>query len=205
MLNPIYLVRHGTTEAIEKGLMQGSSDSPLSSRGCKEALLTAKALEKTGAFRVFSSPMGRAVETTEIICRHLHLTYQLINNLREMDFGYWEGKAYFDAPDQNSDIFERLGLLARILFAQITGESLRSVSSRARSAWKEIMSLIHNEAILVISHGALINYLLKYLLSSRDFDRIKPVQTRPCSISELHFQKTRHAKIIRINDFRHLE
>ena len=40
----IYLVRHGTTEDIEKHLMQGSSDSPLSARGREEALRTAEAL-----------------------------------------------------------------------------------------------------------------------------------------------------------------
>ena len=59
----IFLVRHGTTEDIEKRIMQGSSDSPLSARGREEARRTGEALSGIRFDAAFSSPMGRAWET----------------------------------------------------------------------------------------------------------------------------------------------
>jgi len=43
VMHHINLVRHGTTKDIEKRLMQGSSDSPLSVRGRQDEQQTAEA------------------------------------------------------------------------------------------------------------------------------------------------------------------
>ena len=50
------------------------------------------------------------------------------------------------------------------MFAQATGESLRSVSRRAEKSWAEISAAAPEGKLLIVSHGVLINYLLKYLL-----------------------------------------
>lgn len=200
----LILVRHGTTSAIEQRRLQGSSDSPLSARGREEARLAAVALQNSPIDHAFSSPMGRARETADIICGYLGLGYQIVDELREMNFGFFEGREYFDAPDKDSPFFERLGLLGRIMIAQVTGEPLFKVSHRARQSWQIINERAENGMILVISHGALINYLIQFLLPRETFKKIKPVHSNPCSITELEVIKPGNSVLIRLNDIRHL-
>jgi len=204
MIN-LYIVRHGTTEAIEKRVMEGKLDSPLNPRGREEAARAAHALMHAGIDKVFSSPMKRTRETADIICRQLGLEYQIINELREMNFGIYEGKEYFEVPEQNSSIFERLSLIARILVAQISGEPLFQVARRASHAWSEISRHVNDGRILIVSHGALINYLIKFLLPVDDYKKIRPIRTDPCSISEIIIDNTGKAQVLRLNDTHHLK
>lgn len=200
----LFLVRHGTTTAIEQRRLQGFSDSPLSARGREEAQLAATALQNSSIEYAFASPMGRALETADIICGQLGIDYQILDNLREMDFGFYEGRDYFDAPDEHTSIIVRLGLLGRILIAQITGEPLFHVSRRARKAWKIISESADGGKVLVITHGALINYLIQFLLSRETYKKIGPIRSAPCSITELEVNKPGNAVLLRLNDIRHL-
>ena len=194
----IYLVRHGTTEDIEKHLMQGSSDSPLSARGRKEAQRTAEALSGIRFDAAFSSPMGRAWETAQIVAKpHPEIEVVPLNNLHEMDFGFYEKKPYFASPEEVPHGFRRLSLLVKVLFAQVTGESLRSVSRRAVKSWAEISARAPAGNILIVSHGVLINYLLKYLLDEQVFKTLKTVAIKPCSITEVKVT-SRKRELIRL-------
>ena len=202
----VFLVRHGTTEDIEKHLMQGASDSPLSARGREEAQQTAGVLGRIRFKAIFSSPMGRARETAQILAgRHPGLEITLLDDLHEMDFGYYEKKPYFASPDEVPHGLSWLSLLAKIMIAQATGETLSHVSRRALKSWGQIISKVPEGPILIVSHGVLINYLLKYLLSKPDFEAIKPANLRPCSITELEVTSPGNAKLIRINDTSHLK
>ena len=202
----IYLVRHGTTEDIEKHLMQGSSDSPLSARGRKEAQQTAEALSGIHFDAAFSSPMGRAWETARIVA-HPHPGMEVIplDDLHEMDFGFYEKKPYFASPEEVPHGFRRLSLLAKVLFAQVTGESLRSVSKRAVKSWAEISTRVPEGKLLIVSHGVLINYLLKHLVDEQVFKTLRTAAIKPCSITELVVGSAGDAQLIRFNDTAHLK
>ena len=65
----LYLVRHGQTELNVQSILQGWHDSPLTARGRQQALATRAAFEARGvAFdHVYSSPLGRARHTAELI------------------------------------------------------------------------------------------------------------------------------------------
>jgi broad specificity phosphatase PhoE len=91
------------------------------------------------------------------------------------------------------------------LAAQVSGEPLFRVAQRARCAWSEISRHVNDGNILIISHGALINYFVKFLLSVEDYQRIHPVRTEPCSISEIIVRDNGNAKIRKLNDTRHLK
>jgi len=201
----IYLVRHGTTEDIERHLMQGSSDSPLSARGREEARRTGEAISGICIDAAFSSPMGRAWETAQIVARpHAEIEVIPLNDLHEMDFGYYERKPFFASPDEEPRGLRRLFLLMKVIFAQLTGESLRSVSRRAVKSWAEISARAPEGRLLIVSHGVLINYLLKYLLDEQVFKSLRTVGIKPCSITELKVSSAGRAELIRFNDVAHL-
>jgi broad specificity phosphatase PhoE len=193
----IILVRHGTTQAMDKHVMQGSSDSPR---------LASNALERIHFNAVFSSPAVRTSETAAIIAKpHPGLTIFPLDTLREMDFGYYEGRPYFASPDEVAYGFKRFILILKVLFAQATGESSRSLSMRAKAGWEKISTIIPAGEILIVSHAVLLNYLLKYLLPKAAFNSIQSVNLRPCSITELEITMPGDARIVRLNDTSHLK
>jgi len=201
----LLLIRHGRTEWIEAGRVQGSTDSPLSPRGRREAALTAEALRGVSFQAVFSSPMGRASETAEIICGRRNTQPIVLNSLREMNFGWYEGRKYFDVPQSASGILRRAILLFKTLIAQCTGEPLASVRRRAADSWVAIRSAITDGNVLVVSHGVLLNFLLDHLLPGDAYGKAKPVYMLHCSITELTVDKSGSAQMVRLNDTSHLK
>jgi len=92
----IYLVRHGETMWNINGLAQGSrNDVPLNITGKEQSLLTGDYLnnheQKYNNFDlVLCSPMIRARETANIICKKIgyeHNKIIYINELKEIDKG----------------------------------------------------------------------------------------------------------------------
>lgn len=89
----VLLLRHGRTEANDRGLYCGSTDLPLSPRGraqLEEKRAAARQMDLTG-IRVYISPLRRARETLEILWG---LEGTVEPDLREMDFGAFEMKSY---------------------------------------------------------------------------------------------------------------
>ena len=82
----IWLIRHGLTALGEEKRYQGSTDTPLSDAG-------RLALQPDDRFaRVFCSPLLRAAETAEILFPSAEK--RMIPDLREMNFGAFEGRGY---------------------------------------------------------------------------------------------------------------
>lgn len=64
----VYLVRHGQTEANLQGiLVGGDGDSPLTEEGKIKVKATGRALKDIPFYRAYSSPLGRAVTTRDLI------------------------------------------------------------------------------------------------------------------------------------------
>ena len=66
----LFLVRHGKTLWTEEKRFSGWGDAPLSARGLAEAAAAAKAVRGSGVTfdLCFTSRLGRAKRTAEIIC-----------------------------------------------------------------------------------------------------------------------------------------
>ncbi len=99
----IALVRHGETDWNLAGRIQGRTDIPLNETGRAQAAATAATLERAagalGPWRVVhASPLGRAIETAEIIAAGLGLASPVIHDgLWERFFGEAEGVEFTEA------------------------------------------------------------------------------------------------------------
>ncbi|MEM0949406.1 MAG: histidine phosphatase family protein [Pseudomonadota bacterium] len=94
--NTVYLVRHGETEFNREGRYQGRSDSPLTALGVAQAERAGRTLAQTigaASAKIRTSPLGRAVQTAEIIARNLAgpVSIQIDPRLAEIGMGTWEG------------------------------------------------------------------------------------------------------------------
>jgi broad specificity phosphatase PhoE len=83
----VVLARHGETEWSLDGRHTGSTDVPLTDNGRAQAEALGRRLADREFALVLSSPLSRALDT----CRLAGLDAQLRDDLREWDYGDYEG------------------------------------------------------------------------------------------------------------------
>jgi len=96
MPSEIWLVRHGETEWSRSGQHTSRTDLPLTPEGERHAANLKRMLARHSFTQVLSSPMKRAVET----CRLMGLTPDIIDDLREWNYGDYEGLTTADIQKQ---------------------------------------------------------------------------------------------------------
>jgi len=105
----IILARHGQTEWNKLKRLQGWKNSPLTELGLSQARAVAKLISTLADGEncdFFASPLGRALNTAQIINTELGLTesnIQVEPLLKELSFGIWEGLSHDDIQVQYSE------------------------------------------------------------------------------------------------------
>ena len=138
----IWLVRHGETEWSLSGQHTGSTDIPLTAQGRLQAVAVGKLLATRRFAHVFSSPMGRAVDTGTLAGFGDRI--RIHGGLREYDYGDFEGLTTKDiwATRPGWEIF-RDGCPG--------GESPEQMAKRADALLEELRMLDGN--VLLFGHG----------------------------------------------------
>lgn len=95
-LVPFCFLRHGVTDHNLRRLVMGSLDIPLNDQGRQQARKAALSLAQLQITRIFASPLSRARETAEIVGAHLGLAVEIVDDLRERDWGDMTGRPHRD-------------------------------------------------------------------------------------------------------------
>ncbi|MDE5764763.1 MAG: histidine phosphatase family protein [Ruminococcus sp.] len=154
----ISLVRHGMTEANEKGMYIGKTDLPLSDKGAAELVAKTDEFDYPKVHKVYTSPLKRCTETADILFPDTEI--MTVDGLRELDFGTFDGKTV-DELIERPDYKEWLkgGRSSR----PPEGESLEEMTARIFSAVHGIiMDMMENGLThcAVVTHGGIISNLL---------------------------------------------
>ena len=154
-----YLIRHGITEGNKELNFNGCrTDEPLSQEG-RAALKEVEGIP--GGAILFASPMKRALETASIMFPGE--TPVVIDDLREMDFGRFEGKNHkmLDGDPEYQAWLDSGG------FARIPGgESIASFGERAAGGFrKAVLQALDKGAdtICIVAHGGTIMAVMSFL------------------------------------------
>lgn len=91
----LYLIRHAEAAAAP-GVAVGWSDPPLSPAGERRARELAEDLAATDLRWIYSSDLRRARQTAELVAAPHGLPVAVATELRELDFGAWEGRSLSD-------------------------------------------------------------------------------------------------------------
>lgn len=155
MQNEIVLIRHGKTAGNLRGAYIGRTDEPLCPEG--RALLVAR--KEAGDYppvnRVFTSPLLRCRETAKLL---YPLAAVIREDLREMDFGDFEGKSYAEL-NGNPDYQRWIDLEGTIPFPG--GEDPMAFRQRSAMAFRTLCrELREGERAAVICHGGTIMAVL---------------------------------------------
>ena len=154
----VLLVRHGETDWNRARRIQGQSDPPLNERGREQARALAERLAGTQLDAVYASDLGRARETAEILAARLELPVVVDPQLRELDFGSWEGYTVEELNAREPDAVARW--LATGEAAWERGESHAELADRVHSAVRKLAEIHAGGQILLVAHGGPVRALL---------------------------------------------
>jgi broad specificity phosphatase PhoE len=132
----LLLVRHGETDWNAVGRLQGHTDRPLSDFGRRQAQQLAERLDDEELEAIYSSDLARARETAALVGERLGLPVVLDPDLREKDWGTWEGLTSVERD--------------RVEFV---GESTQAHQERILGALRRIAEVHPDGRVLVVTHG----------------------------------------------------
>ena len=107
MSDELFLVRHAETEHNVSGITQGWSDSALSPRGQAQVIALAARVAQLKPDALFCSPLERAMSTARPIAEATGLEIVSLDDLREMNYGRWEGQSFRDIRVHDADAARR--------------------------------------------------------------------------------------------------
>lgn len=161
-----YLIRHGRTEGNDDLKFNGCrTDDPLTREG-KEALKRIEEIEE-GAM-LFVSPMTRARETASIMLPGLE--QNVVEDIREMDFGYFEGKNH---EDLDGDPEYQKWLDSGGSMAVPGGEDLQTFGRRVmRGLARAVRTAVGagTDVIYLVAHGGTIMALMSILTGKNYYE-----------------------------------
>jgi len=136
-MTTLLLVRHGETDWNAEGRLQGHTDRPLSDYGRRQAQELAGELEDEELEAIYSSDLVRARGTAEIVGERFGLPVVLDPDLREKDWGTWEG---LNAVERDR--------------VEFVGETTEAHQERMLGALRRIAERHPgDQRVLVVTHG----------------------------------------------------
>ena len=158
----IIFIRHGKTKGNLEQRYIGKTNEPLCEAGRKEISLK----KFPDADAVISSPMRRCVETAEIIYPKKNII--VIEELRECDFGDFEGKNYSEL-ETDPNYQKWLESFGKLPFPN--GESSESFKARCINGFeKAVLKFRSSKTLCFVVHGGTIMSVLEhYAFPKKDF------------------------------------
>lgn len=157
----LFLTRHATTKANEHKVFSGFGEAMISHQGEKEIKALTKGFEKFHIDAIYSSPSARAVQTIEGIAKKKNKEVQVLEALREIHFGDFEGLSF---KEMNIKYPEELSKMINLgpHYCYPNGESLVSSYKRTAVKMAEIKKKHEGEKILICAHAGTIRNILSY-------------------------------------------
>ncbi len=179
MSTKIYLIRHGRTDWNALRILQGRIERDLDEEGRRQAHEAGERFADKSFKAIYSSKMGRALQTAEIIAQKHKLSVCPIDDLHEVSYGPYEGMSIAEYEKKFAKKLEERRQLPKNeqVFYRVAEEveTHQEVVRRVLPRINELGSLHLGETILIVSHGAVIRSLLLHLHQERNlgFPRIR--------------------------------
>ncbi|MEO7098823.1 MAG: histidine phosphatase family protein [Luteolibacter sp.] len=198
----IFLIRHGATTLSAEDRFAGATDVPLSDEGRQQAGRLAERLAHIPVAAVYASPLGRTMETAQILAKPHGLEIQQRDGLKEISHGHWEQltrqevelKFPTEAAAWDADPYT---------FAPEGGESGLAVTARALPALMEIVRRHEGNPIIIVSHKATIRLLLSSLLGFDPRRYRDNLDQDPAALNIVDFKGPVRARLMLFNDTSH--
>jgi len=160
----IFLVRHGQTLWNLEQRWQGNQNSNLTDLGIQQANITKSKLSKQLLDKGYVSPLQRARDTIQIIVEDRNLEVEVIDDIREINLGPWEGKTQEETSISHPSEFKAFWDTPETFLLQ-GADTFEELQSRVVEAINHIF--LHNEGknIIVVSHWISIKVALAFYMN----------------------------------------
>lgn len=179
------LVRHAEAAEDARGLCYGRLDVGLSQRGRVQCASLAEAFRHETIDAVVASPARRARETAAAIATPHRLGVEVVEPLRELDFGALEGRSYDEIAESDPELYERW-MTAPTTVRFPGGESYADLEARVAAGVAEIVEHARDRHVVAVTHGGVIRAALRAVLGF-PAERIFRLSIDPASITMLEW------------------
>lgn len=160
----IDLLRHGQIDG--PSAMYGRTDVPLSALGWQQLQQATLSLY---AGRLLTSPLRRCADFARHLANERRLPLTVEDDLREYDFGDWDGIPFrdlFGDPAINPHGWEALEAFGRspAAFTPPNAESLAMMEYRVSQCWQRLLDELRGQHSLIVCHAGTIRLILAQLL-----------------------------------------
>src|SRR5438477_5001829 len=204
MATRVFMVRHGATVLSAEDRFAGVTDVDLSDEGREQTRRLAERLSREKIAAAFASPLGRTMETAQILARPHQLEVQTRDGLREINHGRWEQRTRREVeecfPEEAAE-WEK----DPYTFAPLGGESGLAVTARALPVLIDIVREHRGENVLVVSHKATIRLLLSSLLGFDPRRYRDNLDQKPAALNIVDFRDPSRPRLTLFNDTSHYD
>jgi broad specificity phosphatase PhoE len=160
----VLLARHGQSVSNAIRRFQGVQDVPLSELGLRQAQALSAAVSGRQLAHVYASPLQRARRTAEIAMAGRDVPLSVVDDLRELSLGDWEGRPIEEIRALPGDPYAQW-VRDPVACTPPGAEPLETVQSRVLRALAEIAAAHPNgDDVLVVAHGGVISTYLAHWL-----------------------------------------
>jgi len=200
----ILLVRHGHVEGIEPPRFRGRCETPLTELGQRQAAATAARIAATRKVAaVWTSPIGRCVETGRAIAAAAGAPARVVEALADLDYGDWTWMTVEAARAANPDLYDRwYSAPASVRFPG--GESLQDLVLRAGDALRlaAAETVADGQVLVLVTHDSVGRAMLMQVLD-QPLSAYRRVVISPCGITEIDAAGA-HTQVLGVNSTEHL-
>ena len=162
----VYIMRHGTTVWNEKKRTQGRSQNRLSASGKELVEETAKKYMSAKFDVIFSSPLMRTMQTSNIMNKYHNVKVIKDEHLIEIDKGVLTGRF-------SSSLTEEEKHLRKVCPESLKIETYKSVFERANEFVNDVLKTCKFQNVLIVTHGVVARFLYA-ILANENIDINNP-------------------------------
>lgn len=158
----LMLLRHGRTSNTAGKRFIGRTNVSIAVEGHREIEDLAPYIRAGKPERCLCSPLLRAQQTAEIVAGAAGLSVEVAPELREIDFGRWEGMSFEEVAASDPELVNRWAAWEED-FAFPEGEPLRGFFNRVKRGADRMLA-DSAQRILAVTHGGVIRAMICHLL-----------------------------------------
>ena len=207
----LVLLRHGESTVTGQKRFSGSGgdDPELSEAGRRQAECAAEELAGRAAYGlnavdlVVSSPLTRCRQTARAAADRLGIdTVAVEPDLRENDFGAWEGLTFAEARERDPGTMDAW-FAEPDTAAPPGGETFGQVTERVAAARDALLAGHAGRTLLVVSHVTPIKTLVRLALGAPQ-QALFRMQVDPASLTEIAYYADGNVSVRSLNSTAHL-
>jgi len=169
--NRVYLLRHGQVKGYENFPVYGQTDVDLTEIGVLQMKQMAERLSLTEPKAIYSSDLKRSATGARLIARYHDVPLYFLPELREMDFGDWEGLTLSEIRHNFPEELQKREKDLINYKAPGEGESIADLSERIETVFERIRAEQKGNDIVIAAHGA-VNRVILCKALGLDLDRM---------------------------------